>query len=543
MTKGKKYTFSTGVVILAIVVGLMSGLLLAGPLGSTGKGSSLYAGGGDSRLNAIMQIVSRYYVDQVDYDSLSTVAVRSMLSSLDPHSTYLSIEDYDKEAELLHGRFEGIGVVLFVLNDTVYASNVRKDGPAGRAGIIAGDRILMVDTVKVSGVELEGGSQAVVNLIRGPRFSNVTLTIDRAGWDTPRKVKIRRDVIQHASIPAAVMIDRKTGYVHVSRFAETTCTEFHEALKQLLKQGMEHLVLDLRGNGGGSLESAVRMADELLPKGDLIVYTEGAHDRRRNFYASSGGLFEEGRLTVLINEYSASASEVVSGAIQDNDRGIIAGRCSFGKGLVQRQFDLPDGDAVLLTIARYYSPSGRCIQRPYQKGSDAYYMDYLNRIFSNYSSADSLFNAIADTSQQYLTKKGRKVYGGGGIQPDVTLPYVLDTNWAYYNKLIDKQVLEEVMYHYIHDNYAQLAKRYPTENDFVNRYQVDDATWQRILLTAEAKGIKPHAGCLKKYAAHIRNRYKALMAMALYDDNAYYRVSLLYDHELQKAVKENKSAL
>ena len=530
--------------MLALAVGLLAGVLFA-PANDGGQRAMGFTSSNamSDRLDVLTGIINSYYVDDVDYDSLSTVVLQSVLSSLDPHSTYLTPKEFDKEAELLQGRFEGIGLTLFWINDTLYASSVNKGSPAADAGIHPGDRILAVDTVKVSGVKLEGGVSSAVKMIRGPRFTKVTLTIDRKGWDTPQKIKVRRDIIRHASVPAAVMIDKTTGYVHVERFAESTASEFHAALLQLKGEGMKHLVLDLRSNGGGSLESAIEMADELLPKGDLIVFTEGAHQRRYNNYATSGGLFEEGGLTVLLNEFSASASEVVAGAVQDNDRGTIAGRRSFGKGLVQRQFDLLSGDAVLLTIARYYTPSGRCIQRPYDKGSDAYYMDYLNRIFSNYSSADSLFNAIADTSQQYLTKKGRKVYGGGGIQPDVTLPYVLDTNWAYYNKLIDKQVLEEVMYHYIHDNYAQLAKRYPTENDFVNRYQVDDATWQRILLTAEAKGIKPHAGCLKKYAAHIRNRYKALMAMALYDDNAYYRVSLLYDHELQKAVKENKSAL
>ena len=332
------------------------------------------------------------------------------------------------------------------------------------------------------------------------------------------------------------MIDKQTGYIHVSRFAETTSDEFHNALLELNKLGMKHLVLDLRGNRGGTLESAVRMADELLPKGDLIVYTEGAHQPRSNIYATSGGLFESGRLTILLNEFSASASEVVAGAIQDNDRGLIAGRCSFGKGLVQRQFDLPTGDAVLLTIARYYSPSGRCIQRPYDKGSDAYYMDYLDRVFSNYTSADSLFNATADTSQCFHTKKGRKVYGGGGIQPDVTLPYILDTNWVYYNRLLDKQVLEDVLQKDLYNNYSQLVEQYPDADAFVKNYKVPEQTWQRILLCADKKGIRRHPGALNKYADHIRNRYKSLMAQSLFDENAFYRVYVPYDNELQRAL-------
>jgi carboxyl-terminal processing protease len=536
MTEKKKHNFSIGVVLLAAVLGVLCGALLVPRTNDDKLMGTMYSPAG-LRMSVMMQIIGNYYVDDIDQDSLSTIAIQSMLSSLDPHSTYLAPADFDKEVEILQGRFEGIGVTLKWVNDTVYALDVHAGSPAAHAGVQPGDRIIKVDTVQVSGVKLEEGVSKVVELIRGPRYSTVTLTLDRKDSKTPLKIKIKRDVIRHSSVPAAVMINKTTGYIRVSHFAETTASEFHNALLQLNKQGMKHLVLDLRGNGGGSLESAVKMADELLPKGDMIVYTQGAHSRRHNSYATSGGLFEEGQLTILINEFSASASEVVSGAIQDNDRGLVAGRCSFGKGLVQRQFDLPDGDAVMLTIARYYSPSGRCIQRPYDKGSDAYYTDYLNRIFSNFTSPDSLLYATADTTQQYLTKKGRKVYGGGGIQPDITLPYVLDTNWAYYNQLLDKQVLDEVMCHQLHDHYPELMAKYPTADHFVKNYQIDNDSWQRILNTGAAKGVKPRAESLKRYANHIRNHYKALMAAALYDENTYYRVSLRYDNELQKIIK------
>lgn len=555
----KKYTFSLGVVLLAAAIGLLCGVLLS-PRTSSDTPSGLMVPVADERTGALMQIIDHFYVDEVDHDSLSTIAVESMLSALDPHSSYLSPQDYDKEVELIRGRFEGIGVTLAMINDTVCVSSVMQGSPGAQAGMQPGDRILKVDSVRVSqpksGKEAakaksgknkkakaeetkdveSGDITSVVDLIRGPRYSTVTLTVDRKGSPKPLLVKIKRDVIHHASIPVAIMIDKQTGYIHVSRFAETTSDEFHNALLELNKLGMKHLVLDLRGNRGGTLESAVRMADELLPNGDLIVYTEGAHQPRSNIYATAGGLFESGRLTILLNEFSASASEVVAGAIQDNDRGLIAGRCSFGKGLVQRQFDLPTGDAVLLTIARYYSPSGRCIQRPYDKGSDAYYMDYLDRVFSNYTSADSLFNATADTSQCFHTKKGRKVYGGGGIQPDVTLPYILDTNWVYYNRLLDKQVLEDVLQKDLYNNYSQLVEQYPDADAFVKNYKVPEQTWQRILLCADKKGIRRHPGALNKYADHIRNRYKSLMAQSLFDENAFYRVYVPYDNELQRAL-------
>ena len=492
-----------------------------------------------SHLVALEYIIANYYVDEVDYDSLTTSAMTAMLESLDPHSSYLTPIANSKENEMMQSRFEGIGVTLHSMNDSVFASTVRAGSPAHRAGIRAGDRIIKVDTTVVTGTGMSEELSSVVNLIRGPRYSTVTLGIQRQGSDKIREIKVKRDVILHPTVVAAIMIDKHTGYVNISRFSETTASEFHAALLQLTKEGMTHLVLDLRGNRGGSLETAIAVADELLPKGDLIVYTEGAHSPRNNHYATRGGLFEEGKLTILINEFSASASEVVSGAIQDNDRGTIAGRRSFGKGLVQRPFDLPDGDAIHLTIARYYTPSGRCIQRPYDKGSDAYYMDYLTRIFSDYRSADSLYNATVDTTQSFLTKKGRKVYGGGGIQPDIILPYLIDTNWVYYNRLADKQVLEQVIFNELFVHYDQIVQKYPTAEAFVKNYQVDDATFERIIRCAESKGIRRHPSCIKKYGANIRNRYKALMAMTLYNDDAFYQVALPYDTELQRALRHN----
>lgn len=538
MSKKKKITYSLGIVILAFVIGLAGGFM-TGPKLMPNE-VPVVSGSSDlsSRVLALEYIIANYYVDDVDFDSLTPTALTAMLESLDPHSAYLTPSDNDKETEMMQSRFEGIGVTLHCMNDTVYVSNMRPGGPASKVGLHPGDRIIKVDTTVVSGTGMADDPSSVVKLIRGPRYSSVTLGIQRQGSDKIREFKVKRDVIPHSTVMAAVMIDKHTGYVNIARFSETTASEFHAALLQLTKEGMTHLVLDLRGNRGGSLETAVSVADELLPKGDLIVYTEGAHSSRRNFYATHGGLFEEGKLTVLINEFSASASEVVSGAIQDNDRGTIAGRRSFGKGLVQRPFDLSDGAAIMLTIARYYSPSGRCIQRPYDKGSDAYYLDYLTRIFSNYQSADSLYNASIDTSQSFLTKKGRKVYGGGGIQPDVVLPYLIDTNWVYYNRLADKLVLEQVIYNELFVHYEQLIKKYPTADAFVKNYQVDDATLERIIQCAESKGIPRHQSCIKKYGANIRNRYKALMAMILFDDGAYYQVALPFDTEIQRALKK-----
>ncbi len=539
MSEKKKTTYSLGIVLLALAIGLAAGFMTAPKVKPQDVPNVTGISKLGSHLVALEYIIANYYVDEVDYDSLTTSAMTAMLESLDPHSSYLTPIANSKENEMMQSRFEGIGVTLHSMNDSVFASTVRAGSPAHRAGIRAGDRIIKVDTTVVTGTGMSEELSSVVDLIRGPRYSTVTLGIQRQGSDKIREIKVKRDVILHPTVVAAIMIDKHTGYVNISRFSETTASEFHAALLQLTKEGMTHLVLDLRGNRGGSLETAIAVADELLPKGDLIVYTEGAHSPRNNHYATRGGLFEEGKLTILINEFSASASEVVSGAIQDNDRGTIAGRRSFGKGLVQRPFDLPDGDAIHLTIARYYTPSGRCIQRPYDKGSDAYYMDYLTRIFSDYRSADSLYNATVDTTQSFLTKKGRKVYGGGGIQPDIILPYLIDTNWVYYNRLADKQVLEQVIFNELFAHYDQIVKKYPTAEAFVKNYQVDDATFERIIRCAESKGIRRHPSCIKKYGANIRNRYKALMAMTLYNDDAFYQVALPYDTELQRALRHN----
>lgn len=537
MTKKKTTTYSLGIVLLALAVGVLIGVISAPKVDSGYWQKSADESMMSARMNSLMELVDSYYVDKVDYDSVSNLMMNAMLSTLDPHSAYLTPEAFAQETEMMQGQFHGVGITLFYLDDTVYASRIIPGSPAAHAGIQPGDRIIYVDTTQVSGTDMTKTPSAVVDRIRGPRYSTVTLGIQRGGTNKIRNFKVKRDVIHYNSIPAVVMMDKTTGYILVSRFAETTATEFHSALLELGQQGMKHLVLDLRGNSGGLLDGAINMADELLPKGDLIVYTQGAHHSRKNYYATRGGLFEEGRLTVLIDEHSASASEVVSGAIQDNDRGAIIGHRSFGKGLVQHQFNLPGNAAVLLTIARYYSPSGRCIQRPYDKGSDEYYMAYLNRVLSDYNAADSVLNAPDTSSEVFLTKQGRKVYGGGGIQPDVALPYFRDISLVYYNNLISKQAYEQVLYAELNARYEEIIQRFPTLEVFEKEYRVDDATFEAILRQGDKKGLTRDPKTLDKYGAEMRNRYRALMAMSLYGDAAYYKVALPFDTEIQQAVR------
>lgn len=529
----KKNTYSLGIVLLAMVLGMVLGVMFAPKLDRSywhQQTDNMM----NQRVNQLMHIVDNYYVDDINYDSVSESMMNSMLASLDPHSRYLSPDELKKEVELVRGNFEGVGVVLFYVGDTVYAGEVMSGSPAERAGVLPGDRIMRVDTTLVSGAGLCKKPEGVVGIIRGPRFSTVTLGVQRGGSQQIVPIKIQRNVISHSSIPTVTMLDKTTGYIFISHFADNTGNEFSKAVATLKKQGMQHLVIDLRSNGGGVLQSAIEVADELLPKGDLIVYTQGAHEKRQNVYATRGGGFESGKLTILINEFSASASEVVSGAIQDNDRGTIVGRRSFGKGLVQREFDLPGDAAMLLTIARYYSPSGRCIQRPYDKGSDEYYTQYLMRLL-NSDDADTLFDA--DTSQCFLTKKGRKVYGGGGIQPDKVIPFIHDKDLVYYNRVLDANVPHEAAMDYLHLHYGEIIKKYPTAESFEKNFQISDAEWNRLLALADKKGLKRDETCIKKYGNEIKARYKAFLAQSLYGTSSYYRIMLPFDDELQKALK------
>ena len=534
----KNSTFSLGVVLLAMLIGLLVGVMTAPKLQRTYWTQDAADNTLADRMTALMHLVDQYYVDEVDYDTLMNQSFNAMLQSLDPHSYYLPPTEFSAETEMMEGKFEGIGLTLNYINDTVYGACVIGGSPAARAGLHPGDRVMWVDTTQVSGTGMTKEPSDVVDLIRGPRHSTVTLGVQRKGSKKIQYIKVQRDVIHHSSIPAAVMLDKTTGYIRISLFSSTTASEFHSALLQLNQEGMKHLVLDLRGNGGGSLESCLKVADELLPKGDLIVYTQGRRSRRNNIYATRGGLFETGKLTVLINEQSASASEIVSGCVQDNDRGTIVGHRSFGKGLVQSQFDMANGGAVMLTIARYYTPSGRCIQRPYDKGTDDYYAQYLQRVLQDYNNADSVLMAGVDTTQTFLTKKGRKVYGGGGIQPDIVLPYYSDSNYIYYNQLMQHKVLDRLAMETLNAHYDEFVASYPTLDAFVKNYQVDEATWQRILAIADKEKIKRQEGCLRKYGDDIRNRYKSILASSLYGENAYYHVSTAYDLELQQALKK-----
>ncbi len=481
------------------------------------------------KMSEVMELVESEYVDSVDADSMAERLVGVMLSELDPHSTYLSARETERTAELMRGSFEGVGIVIHRDGDSSFVGQVMADGPSAGSGILPGDRIELVDGRAVTGMP----SDTVVSWMRGRRGTTVELTLQRAGVAKPLVFKIRRGVVKHTTLLYHGMLNDTTGYILLNTFSNTSHDEFHDALKALKRKGMRHLIFDLRGNTGGSLAAAVGIAGELLPAGSLIVYTQGAHQRRQDVFAHSGGLFTTGGVTVLVDEGSASASEVVSGALQDNDRAVIVGRRTFGKGLVQREFELSDGSSVLLTTARYYTPSGRSIQRPYDHGTDEYYHDYLDQLVEE-SYADNPTIHITD-STPYHTAGGRVVYGGGGIVPDHLIPYRKDSSYIYYNKLASKGLISRVAFNEVKRHAGALLKRYADAESFCRSYSVPEGLLRKLSETGVAEGIAADAKGMAAQRQLILTMLKAHIGNALYGNDAFYRVYLGEDQDLREA--------
>ena len=521
------------ILVIVAVTAMVAGITIGALTERTDKVYEITGRGvSDNKLNAIWNLVDRNYVDILDGDSVMDNIYRAVLSTLDPHSVYLTRGQMEKESELLRGNFEGIGVVIRMIDDTVRVSQVIPDGPSDKAGLLAGDCILNVDGIDVSGVKMV--SDSVVSHLRGSRRSVAKLTVLRLSEQRKLNINVTRDVITTPSMAYFGMIDSQTGYIRLERFGETTHNEFASAIDKLKGQGMKRLLLDLRGNSGGLLSAAIDICDDLLPGREMIVYTEGAHERRRETHSSRGGRFGEGELIVLIDEYSASASEIVAGAIQDNDRGLVVGRKSFGKGLVQQQFRLPDKSAVQLTIARYYTPSGRCIQRPYDKGTDEYYNDFIQNIMNEYE-GDTILTQIND-STPYYTTGGRTVYGGGGIYPDHTIHYAKETDIGYYNQILRKLIISDYVFDYVTLHGSQIKTRY-NETRFVKEYRVTDETLEALFRYGERKGVARDNACISKYREEIRSRIKAEIGQMLYSNHTFYSVLLKYDNDITQAMK------
>ena len=469
--------------------------------------------------------ISNFYVDKVDEDKLVEEAIIKMLAQLDPHSTYSDAEEVKKMNEPLQGNFEGIGVQFQMIEDTLLVVQPVSNGPSEKVGILAGDRIIAVNDSAIAGVKMS--TEDIMKRLRGPKGSKVNLTIVRRGVQDPLVFTVKRDKIPILSLDASYMIQPKIGYIRVNRFGATTAEEFKKAMKDL--------ILDLQGNGGGYLNAAIDLANEFLGQKELIVYTEGRTAQRSEFFAKGNGEFRDGRLIVLVDEYTASASEIVSGAVQDWDRGIIVGRRSFGKGLVQRPIDLPDGSMIRLTIARYYTPAGRCIQKPYDSSTD-YNKDLIDRFnHGELMNADSIH--FPDSLKVQTKKLKRTVYGGGGIMPDYFVPIDTTLYTDYHRKLVGKGVIIKFTMKFIEDHRKELADKYKKFDSFNEKFVIDDDMLATLREMGEKEGVKFNEEQYQKALPLIKTQLKALIARDLWDMNEYFRVMNTTNESVQKALE------
>lgn len=481
------------------------------------------------KLNEVMNYIDEYYVDEVDVDSIYNTAINSILQSLDPHSAYSSPEENKAMMESLGGSFEGIGIQFNIMNDTLMVISTISGGPSEKAGLRAGDRIVSVDGKSIIGIT----NDKAYKLLRGKKGTKVKVGVRRQGFAETYHYEIKRDVIPTYTVDVAYMIDKQIGYVKINEFGSTTTDEFTAAIKKLKSRGMTSMIVDLRGNSGGFLDAAIGVCDELLSNRQKIVSIEGLKQRSEKIYATRKGNFENGKVVILIDDFSASASEIVAGAIQDNDRGYVVGRRSFGKGLVQRQFDLSDKSTIRLTTARYYTPSGRCIQRDYKNGTEAYYEDIVDRYING--EMDNVDSVKMDTSKAYKTAKGRTVYGGGGIMPDYFVPIDRGDHLDGYYQVANTAALVQYAFHYTNQNKSELKKKYPDVNSYLTKMVVTDAQLTEMLkfYTKLSKNEVPNLSVPSK--KELKLWIKALIGRNLYGDEAFYPVINSTDPVVKKA--------
>jgi carboxyl-terminal processing protease len=484
-----------------------------------------------NKLDELLDYVLREYVDTLNRDSLTDVTIETLLGNLDPHSAYIPASDLQATNEPLNGNFEGIGIEFNLLRDTIYVVTAIPGGPSEKAGLKSGDKIIFVDGKNVAGVKIT--NEMVFKNLKGKGGTVVKIGVLRYGTSTIEYFKITRGKIPIYSVDAAYMMDSITGFIKISRFASTTYQEFDNALSKLEKQGMKQLVLDLRGNPGGFLDAAIDISDEFLTKGKMIVYTQGKNKPRQNSIASEKGRFEKQKLAILIDENSASASEIVAGAVQDNDRGVIIGRRSFGKGLVQEQTEFKDGSAIRLTIARYFTPSGRCIQKPYENGRiEDYYQDEMER----YDNGE-LVNADSvklNKKLKYTTPAGKVVYGGGGIMPDYFIPIDTTKVSRYISELLYKNLINDFALEYVNKNRAQL--KYTSAKEFNQQFKVNTPLINELKSYANKNNIKSSASDLGKGLDLLSTHLKAYIAKDIFNQEAWFFVKNANDDACKKAL-------
>ena len=474
------------------------------------------------KLLMVENIVNNLYVDNVDEEKIVENAVRGILENLDPHSSYSTKEETTSSQETMQGSFSGIGIQFNMQKDTLYVVQTIAGGPSEKVGILPGDRFIAVDDSIIAGRKLKNTD--IMKRLRGPKGTKVNIKVKRGSNAELLEFRITRDDIPLNSIDAVYMADGKTGYIRLSRFAATSYKEFKDAITKLKKQGMQQLILDLTDNGGGYMQIAAQIANEMLNRGNLIVYTQGRKSPRQNLNADGSGTFRTQKVVVMINQFSSSASEILSGAVQDWDRGVVVGRRSFGKGLVQREFLLPDSSSFRLTIARYYTPSGRNIQKPYVKGDrEDYDKDIIDRYnHGELQSADSIH--FADSLKHTTLRLHRTVYGGGGIMPDVFVPLDTTQYTDYHRRLVAKGIIPQFALRYVDKNRADLKAQYPDAQKFIKEFTVTDEMLNNLVDAGKAEKVDFDKSQFAKSKEMLRTFVKAAIANDLFSTGAYFQI-------------------
>jgi len=486
--------------------------------------------------------ISHGYVDDVNEEELVDAAIKGMLGQLDPHSTYIKAKDVERTNESLNGSFEGIGVQFQMIDDTLVVVQPVSGGPCEKQGIIAGDRIVTVNDTAIAGVKMS--RDEIMTRLRGPKGSKVKLGVIRQGVDGINTFNIIRDKIPVYTIDASYMVDKQLGYIRISSFGATTYDEFMAAIEKLKRGGMSRLIIDLQSNGGGYMQPAVRLSNEFLQKDEIIVSQKGNSglmQAEQKYKADGSGMLKDIPLVILVDSYSASASEILTGAIQDNDRGIVVGRRTFGKGLVQRPFELVDGSMIRLTTSHYYTPSGRCIQKPYEKGdSKSYEGDIESRLNSGeLTNVDSIH--FEDSLKYQTTHLKRTVYGGGGIMPDVYVPLDTTQYTKFHRELSAKGCINNTVMRYLDQNRKKLEKRYKNLETYKKNFEIKDDIYELLLAEADKAKIKYDDEMLETSKPMINNVLKALIARDIYENAAYYEISNTTNSIFIKGVEVAKS--
>ncbi len=528
MHRNKINIFTPLIVAFILLLGIYLGTILKRDTGT----SSFFIYSGENKLGMLIDLIDNKYVDTVSTDKIVEKTIPFVLDQLDPHSVYIPAEELKSVREPLEGNFEGIGIQFNIKNDTILVISTIAGGPSEKVGLLPGDRIITINDSLFAGQGIT--TDDVVQNLKGPRGTEVTVGVKRKGVTELLHFKIIRDKIPLYSIETSYKIDKNTGYIKISRFAKTTHDEFADHMEELYRQDIDKLILDLRGNSGGYLNEAIKLADEFLPDNELIVYTQGKAKKRENYFATSKGICEDIDLVILIDSWSASASEIVAGAVQDNDRGIIVGQRSFGKGLVQEPSMFRDGSAIRLTIARYYTPTGRCIQKPYDNGSDDYYEDIAERIDNGeLTEKDSI--KFPD-SLKYTTDAGRILYGGGGIMPDIFVPVDTIGNNAFYSEIARKRYIYRFALEYTDNNRKKLNtfEGYQQLADYLDEQGIIDS----FMVFIKNHGLEPPGNnSLAQSSNLITTQLKAYISRNFFDNDGFYPLLEDIDKPLQKAIE------